>query len=101
MNRAEQEKQMMAEFIKKLNHISVDIVNLRDQFIRFKDWMVQDSDRASVFVEHIDQHLKEEPNDFEPDAKVICTICNKTIDEIYSEFKEDGEPQSMEEKANE
>ena len=88
MNRVEQEKQMMDAYIKKLNHLSVDIVDLRDQFIRFKDWMVQDSERASVFVEHIDQHLKDEPDEFEPDAKVICTICKKTIDQIYSEFKE-------------
>ena len=39
MNRAEQEKQMMEAYIKKLNDLSVEIVTLRDQFIRFKDWM--------------------------------------------------------------
>ena len=44
--------------------------------------------KAIVFVEHIDKHLKDEPDEFEPDAKVICTLCNKTIDQIYSEFKE-------------
>lgn len=33
---------------------------------------------AEVFVEHIKNHLSK-------DQKVICKICNKTIDEIYEE----------------
>lgn len=37
-----------------------------------------DTEKALRFVEHIQEHLK-------PSEKVICTICGKTIDEIYEE----------------
>ena len=40
--------------------------------------------RAVVFVRHIEKHLIE-MGEFTPDAKVICKICDKTIDEIYEE----------------
>jgi len=33
-------------------------------------------EKAVMFVEHLQDHLK-------PGEKVICTICGKTIDEIY------------------
>lgn len=35
-----------------------------------------DTEMALAFVEHIKEHLKY-------GEKVICTICGKTIDEIY------------------
>jgi len=41
-------------------------------------------DRALVFVAHIEKHLKDDIS-FSRHAKVICKICNKTIDEIYKE----------------
>ena len=37
-----------------------------------------DTEKAIAFVEHIENHLKSTD-------KVICTICGKTIDEIYEE----------------
>lgn len=36
--------------------------------------------KAIVFVEHIERHLKGYHG-----AKVMCKICDKTIDEIYEE----------------
>jgi len=39
---------------------------------------VDEADRALVFVKHIENHLTEE-------QKVLCKICDKTIDEIYEE----------------
>jgi len=44
----------------------------------------EEKDRALVFVAHIEDHLKLifKPED---NAKVICKICGKTIDEIYEE----------------
>ena len=44
----------------------------------------EEIDRALVFVKHIEKHLIE-MGEFTPDAKVMCKICNKTIDEIYEE----------------
>ena len=43
--------------------------------------------KALIFIEHVEKHLDEifEPID---NAKVMCKICNKTIDEIYEEYKE-------------
>lgn len=41
-------------------------------------------DRALKFIEHIEKHLIE-MDEFTPDAKVICKICNKTIDQIWEE----------------
>lgn len=41
-----------------------------------------DTEKAIAFIEHIKNHLKSE-------EKVICTICEKTIDEIYEEEAED------------
>ncbi len=40
------------------------------------------NDKANVFVNHIENHLKEM---FEPKAKakVCCRICGKTIDHIW------------------
>jgi len=46
----------------------------------------EEIDRALVFVAHIEKHLKDDIN-FSRHAKVICTICNKTIDEIYEEAR--------------
>lgn len=40
--------------------------------------------KALLFVEHIEQHLK----DKKIKGKVICKICNKTIDDIYKEARE-------------
>jgi hypothetical protein len=37
---------------------------------------------GKVFLEHIDTHLKD-------DEKIICTICNKTVDRIYAEYLEE------------
>ena len=44
----------------------------------------EEIDRALVFVKHIEDHLK---LIFVPEAnaKVLCKICEKTIDEIYEE----------------
>ena len=39
--------------------------------------------RAGYFVNHIQEHFKEE----HPGWKVKCKICDKTIDEIYKEEK--------------
>ena len=50
----------------------------------------EEKDRALVFVRHIQEHLTEgryESVLFPPDAKVICKICKKTIDEIYEEAR--------------
>ena len=38
-------------------------------------------EEALIFVEHIEAHLKE----LGIDGKVMCKICDKTIDEIISE----------------
>jgi len=48
----------------------------------------EEKDRALVFVRHVQEHLTEgryESILFPPDAKVICKICKKTIDEIYED----------------
>ena len=59
-------------------------------------WVDNDSDRrqekmknkGTVFVEHIKKHLKQMfPED--TDAKVICKICEKTVDEIYEAYKKE------------
>lgn len=44
-------------------------------------------DKANVFVEHIEKHLKEIYllKQYPEGAKVSCRICGKTIDEIYVE----------------
>lgn len=40
--------------------------------------------KALIFVEHVEEHLKiMYPS--EMNAKVMCKICGKTIDEIYEE----------------
>lgn len=48
-----------------------------------------EEEKALIFVRHIENHLL--PRDgkwriYPP--KVICKICNKTIDEIYEEEKQ-------------
>ena len=43
-----------------------------------------DTEKAIVFVEHIENHLAE----LGLKGKVKCKICEKTIDEIYEEEKE-------------
>ena len=43
--------------------------------------MIKVENKATVFVEHIEKHLKE----MGIDGKVMCKICGKTIDEIYDE----------------
>jgi len=55
---------------------------------RFKRLMKSDEeiDRALIFVAHIEKHLKDDIS-FSRHAKVICKICNKTIDEIYEEAR--------------
>lgn len=48
----------------------------------------EEKDRALIFVQHIQDHLKKgryKSMLFPPDAKVMCKICKKTIDEIYEE----------------
>ena len=48
----------------------------------------EEIDRAVVFVRHVKAHFTDgryESILFPPDAKVICKICDKTIDEIYEE----------------
>ena len=53
-------------------------------------------EKALKFVEHIEQHLKYDRiplnnmKRFSEDAKVMCKICGKTIDEIAKESKKDG-----------
>lgn len=42
--------------------------------------------REKIFVEHIEKHLKDDVS-FSRHAKVMCKICDKTIDEIYNEEK--------------
>jgi len=42
--------------------------------------MVIVENKATVFVEHIEKHLKELGL-----KDVVCKICGKTIDEIYEE----------------
>lgn len=44
MNREEQEKYIIKNFIEKLNHLSRELDDLRDQFIRFEEWKAQDSE---------------------------------------------------------
>ena len=44
----------------------------------------EEIDRAVVFVRHIEKHLRDDVS-FSRHAKVICKICDKTIDEIYEE----------------
>ena len=48
MNRAEQEKQMIETFIKKLDKIDREIISLRNQLVMFKDWMAQDSESKEI-----------------------------------------------------
>lgn len=43
-----------------------------------------DTEKAIAFVEHIKAHLKPQYGQFP-----TCTICGKTIDEIYDEMEED------------
>jgi hypothetical protein len=44
--------------------------------------------KEEIFVEHIQNHLKEDKyKDTEPKGKVICKICKKDIDEIYEAEK--------------
>ena len=51
---------------------------------------ISKKDKAVLFVAHIEQHLKEIfPND--PNVKVICKICGKTIDDIANEVIEMAE----------
>ena len=40
--------------------------------------------KALIFVEHIDKHLKQMYG-YDTKAKVMCKICNKTINEIIRE----------------
>lgn len=51
---------------------------------------IKKMEKALIFVEHVEEHLK---TMFKPEDndKVICKICNKTIDEIYKEHKENEE----------
>ena len=44
-----------------------------------------DTEKALLFVEHIENHLRE----LGIDEKVVCKICRKTIDEIYEEEEGD------------
>ena len=43
--------------------------------------------REKIFVEHIEQHLK----DMKIDGKVLCKICGKDIDEINEEAEMEEE----------
>jgi hypothetical protein len=42
-----------------------------------------ESEKAIVFVRHIEKHLKDRR--FDRGSKVMCRICFKTIDEIFKE----------------
>lgn len=43
--------------------------------------------KGTVFIEHIEGHLNQ--NSYRLyDEKVICKICEKTVEEIYEEWKE-------------
>ena len=44
----------------------------------------EEKDRALVFVRHIEKHLKDDVS-FSRHAKVLCKICNRSIDDIYEE----------------
>jgi hypothetical protein len=47
--------------------------------------------KAVVFVEHIEQHLKEMgPTEIGEDRQVICKICDKTIDRIWREYQNES-----------
>ena len=41
--------------------------------------------KEKIFVEHIQKHLREIYQD--DDARVVCKICGKDIDQIYEEEK--------------
>lgn len=45
------------------------------------------TNKNDVFVKHIENHLKEMTTKQYGHRKVMCNICNKTIDEIYKDEK--------------
>lgn len=48
-------------------------------------------EKALKFVEHIEKHLTDNPEPpglLEPKNEVICTLCGKTIDQIWEEREE-------------
>jgi len=45
--------------------------------------------KGTVFIEHIKKHLEE----LHIHAEVICKICDLSVDEIYEEWKKNGENQ--------
>lgn len=53
---------------------------------RKKEKRLSEALKALVFVEHIEQHLREMFPEGAP-VTVKCKVCGKTIDEIYAEAK--------------
>ncbi|MHA2052713.1 MAG: hypothetical protein ACW99F_03850 [Candidatus Hodarchaeales archaeon] len=45
--------------------------------------------KAMNFMEHIEEHLKDERLSFGANAEVICTICGKSVDQIWIDSKND------------
>jgi len=39
--------------------------------------------KALRFVEHIEDHIRKGDKRLKPNAKIICKICGKSIDEIF------------------
>lgn len=50
----------------------------------------QERDKAEIFVKHIENHISEMTPEQRGDGRVICKICNKTIDEIVKEETNKG-----------
>ena len=69
--------------IYKLMDITLEEINKKER----RKEKYKKMKKALVFIEHIEKHLDEI---FEPteNVKVTCRVCEKTIDEIYEEYKE-------------
>lgn len=81
--------------MKAIDELRLTAINLgvptssMELMIEILDWVLEGrKSKEKIFVEHIEKHLIEN-GDFTPDAKVICTLCRKTIDQIYEEEKEE------------
>lgn len=57
------------------------LIDLDDRFFDYEDLKQMDL-KAINFVKHIENHLKEMSPEQKDHGKVMCKICNKTIDEI-------------------
>jgi hypothetical protein len=45
--------------------------------------------KAYIFVKHIEEHLADPEYNICKNAKVKCKLCNKTIDQIWNEYRQD------------